>query len=134
MDVGPSPVVLDHCRRPGGNDDGHIRYLLIIDVVVDINAVTLAIVIIIVVVIKQRRVLHAHQPLCAPPQRRLQHPDQPLVLAPSPVINASAVVECIMDVSPRISAWKNVRAIKTEPKILVFKRNTPYYNSLWAIV
>ncbi len=76
MDVGPSPVVLDHCRRPGGNNDGHIRYRLIIDVVADINAVILAIVIIIVVVIEQRRILHAHQPLCAPPQRCLQHPDQ----------------------------------------------------------
>ncbi len=134
MDVGPSPVVLDHCRRPGGNDDGHIRYRLIVDVVADIGAVTLAIVIIIVVVIKQRCVLHAHQPLCAPPQRRLQHPDQPLILAPSPVINASAIAECVVDVSPRIAAWKKGRAIKTKPKILVFRRNTPYYNLLWAIV
>ncbi len=64
----PSPVVLDHCRHPGGNNDGHIQYRLIIDVVADIDAVTLAIVIIIVVVIKQRQVLHAYQPLCAPPQ------------------------------------------------------------------
>ncbi len=134
MDVGPSPVVLDHCRRPGGNDDGHIQYCLIVDVVADIDAVILAIVIIIVVVIEQRRVLHAHQPLCAPPQQRLQHPDQPLVLAPSPVINASADAEHVVDVSPRIAAWKKGRAIKTEPKILVFRRNTPYYKSLWAIV
>ncbi len=134
MDVGPSPVGLDHCRHPGGNDDGHIRYRLIVNVLADIDAVTLAIVIIIVVVIKQRRVLHAHQPLCAPPQRRLQHPDQPLVLAPSPVINASAVAERVVDVSPQIAAWKKGRAIKTEPKILVFRRNSPYYNSLWAIV
>ncbi len=52
MDVGPSPVVLDHCRRPGGNDDGHIRYRLIVNVVADIDAVILAIVIIIVVVIE----------------------------------------------------------------------------------
>ncbi len=71
MDVGTSPVVLDHCRRPGGNDDGHIRYRLIVDVVADIDAVILVIVIIIVVVIEQRRILHAHQPHCAPPQRRL---------------------------------------------------------------
>ncbi len=59
MDVGPSPVVLNHRQighRPGGNDDGHIQYRLIIDVVADINAVILAIVIIIVVVVKQRRV------------------------------------------------------------------------------
>ncbi len=87
MDVGPSPVVLDHCRRPGGNDDGHIGYRLIINVVADIAAVILAIIIIIIVVIKQRRVLHAHQPLCTPPQRRLQHPDQPLLLAPSPLMH-----------------------------------------------
>ena len=132
MDVGPSPVVLDHCRRPGGNDDGHIRYRLIVDVVADIDAVILAIVI--VIVIEQRRVLHAHQPLCAPPGRRLQHPDQPLILAPSPVINASAVTERVVDVSPQIAAWKKGRAIKMEPKILVFRRNTPYYNSLQAIV
>ncbi len=65
MDVGPSPVVLDHCRRPGGNDDRHIRYPLIADVFADINAVILAIVIIIIVIIEQRRVLHTHQPLCA---------------------------------------------------------------------
>ncbi len=134
MDVGPSPVVLDHCRRPGGNDDGRIRYRMIVNVIADIDAVTLAIVIIIVVVIKQRHVLHAHQPLCAPPQRRLHHPDQPLVSAPSPVINASAVAKRVVDVSPQIAAWKKGRAIKTEPKILVFRRNTPYYNSLWAIV
>ncbi len=134
MDVGPSPVVLDHCHSPGGNDDGHIRYCLIVDVVTDINAIILEIVIIIVVVIEQRRVLHAHQPLCAPPQRRLQHPDQPLVLAPSPVIKASAVAERVVDVSPQIATWKKGRAIKTEPKILVFRRNTLYYNSLWAIV
>ncbi len=59
MDVGPSPVVLDHRRighRPGGNDDGHIQYRLIIDVIADIDAVILVIIIIIVVVIKQRRV------------------------------------------------------------------------------
>ncbi len=59
MDVGPSPVVLNHQRishRPGGNDDGHIQYRLIIDVVADIDAVILAIVIIIVVVVEQRRV------------------------------------------------------------------------------
>ncbi len=134
MDVGPSPVVLDHCRRPSGNDDGHIRYRLIVDVIADIDAVILVIVIIIVVVIKQRRILHAHQPLCAPPQQRLQHPDQPLVLAPSPVINASAVAEHVVDVSPRIATRKMGRAIKTEPKILVFRCNTPYYNLLWAIV
>ncbi len=134
MDVGPSPVVIDHCRHPGGNNDGHIRYHLIIDVVADIDAVILAIVIIIVVVMEQRRVLHAQQPLCAPPQQRLQHPDQPLVLAPSPVINASADAERVVDVSPQIAARKKGRAIKTEPKILVFRRNTPYYNSLWAIV
>jgi hypothetical protein len=78
VDIGPSPVVLDHCRRPGGNDDGHIRYCLIINVVTDIDAVILVIAIIIVVIIEQRRVLHAHQPLCAPPQQRLQHPNQPL--------------------------------------------------------
>jgi hypothetical protein len=82
VDVGPSPVLLDHCHHPSGNDDGHIRYRLIVDVVADIDAVILAIVIIIVVIIKQRRVLHAHQPLCAPPQLCLKHPDQPLVLAP----------------------------------------------------
>ena len=52
MYVGPSPVVLDHCRHPGGNDDGHIRYRLILNVVADIDAVILAIVIIIVVVIE----------------------------------------------------------------------------------
>jgi hypothetical protein len=134
VDVGPSPVVLDHCRHSGGNNNGHIRYRLIVDVVADMDAVILAIAIIIVVIIKQRRVLHAHQPLCAPPQGRLQHPNQPLVLAPSPVINASAVAERVVDVSPRIAAWKKGRAIKTEPKILVFRRNTLYYNSLWAIV
>jgi hypothetical protein len=133
MDVGPSPVVLDHCRHPGGNDDGHIRYRLILNVVADIDAVTLAIVIIIVVVIKQRCVLHAHQPLCAPPQQCLQHLDQPLVLMPSPVINTSAVAKRIVDMSPRIAAWKKGRAIKTEPKILVFRRNMLYYNLLWAI-
>jgi hypothetical protein len=53
---------------PGGNDDGHIRYRLIIDVVADIKAGFLAIIIIIVIIIKQQRVLHAHQPICAPPQ------------------------------------------------------------------
>jgi hypothetical protein len=134
MDVGPSPVVPDLCRRPGGNNNGHIRYCLIIDVIVDIDAVILAIVIIIVVIIKKRRVLHAYQPLCAPPQRRLQHPDQPLGLMPSPVINAPAIAKCVVDVSPQIAAWKKGRTIKTEPKILVFRRNTPYYNSLWAFV
>ncbi len=59
MDVGPSPVVLNHRRighRPGGNDEGHIQYCLIIDVVGDIDAVILTIVIIIVVVVEQRRV------------------------------------------------------------------------------
>ncbi len=25
------------------------------------------------------------------------------------------------------------RAIKTEPRILVFRRNTRYYNSVWAV-
>ncbi len=130
MDVGPSPVVLDldHCRRPGGNNDGHIRYRLIADVVSDIDAVILTIVIIIVVVIEQRRVLHAHQPLCAPPQQRLQHPDQPLVLTPLPVINTSAGAERVVDVCPRIAAWKKGRTIKTEPRILIFRRNTRYYN------
>jgi hypothetical protein len=76
-DLDSSPVILDHQgigHRPGSNDD------------VDIDAVILAIVIIIVVIIEQRRVLHAHQPLCAPPQQRLQHPDQPLILAPSPLV------------------------------------------------
>jgi hypothetical protein len=59
VDVGPSPVVLNHQRighRPGGNDNGHIQYCLIIDVIADINAVILAIVIIIVVVVEQRRI------------------------------------------------------------------------------
>ncbi len=101
MDVGPSPVVLDHCRPPGGNDGGHMRYRLIVDVVADIHAVTLAIVIIIVIVIKQQRVLHAHQLFCAPPQRRLQHTNQPLVLAPLPVINASTIA------CPKLKASKD---------------------------
>jgi hypothetical protein len=59
MDVGPSPVVLNHRRighRPSGNDDGHIQYCLIIDVVADIDAVILANVIFIVIVVEQRRV------------------------------------------------------------------------------
>jgi hypothetical protein len=86
VDVGPSPVVLDHCCRPGGNDDGHIQYCLIIDVVADIDAGFLAIIIIIVVIIEQQRILHAHQLICAPPQQRLQHPNQPLVLVPSPLM------------------------------------------------
>ncbi len=69
MDVGPSPVVLDHCRHPGGNGDGHVRYRLIVDVVAVIDAVILAIVIIIIVIIiEQQCILHAHQPLWAPPQ------------------------------------------------------------------
>jgi hypothetical protein len=133
VDVGPSPVVLDHCRRPDSNNNGHIRYCLIVDVVADIYAVILAIVIIIVIVIEQQHILHAHQPLWAPPQWRLQHPDQPLVLAPSPVINASAVAKRIMDMSPRIATWKKGRTIKTEPRILIFRRNTQYYNSVWAV-
>ena len=57
MDVGPSPVVLNHLRighRPSGNDDGHIQHCLIIDVVADIDAVILANVIFIVIVVKQR--------------------------------------------------------------------------------
>ncbi len=124
MDVGPSPVVLDHCRHLGGNDDGHIQYRLIVDVIADINAVILTIVIIIIVVIEQRRVLHAHQPLCASPQQCLQHPDLPLVLTPLPVINASAIAKRVVDVSPRIAAWKKGRTMKTEPRILIFRRNT----------
>jgi hypothetical protein len=60
VDVGPSPVVLDHRRighRPGGKDNGHIQYRLIIDVIADIDAVILAIIIfIVVVVVEQRRV------------------------------------------------------------------------------
>jgi hypothetical protein len=59
VDVGPSPVVLNHRRighHPGNNDNGHIQYCLIIDIVADIDAVILAIVIIIVVVVEQRRV------------------------------------------------------------------------------
>ena len=57
MDVGPSPVVLNHQRighRPSGNDDGHIQHCLIINVVADIDAVILANVIFIVIVVKQR--------------------------------------------------------------------------------
>ena len=59
MDVGPSPVVLNH-QRIGhlsvSNDDGYIQYCLIIDVVADIDVVTLANVIFIVVVVEQRHV------------------------------------------------------------------------------
>jgi hypothetical protein len=62
LDVVPSPVVLNHRRigrRPGGKDDGHIQYCLIIDVVADIDAGILTIVIFIVVgvvVLEQRRI------------------------------------------------------------------------------
>jgi hypothetical protein len=32
------------------------------------------------------------------------------------------------------ACWKNGIAIKTEPRIIfVFRHNTPYYNSVWAI-
>jgi hypothetical protein len=59
VDVGPSSVILNHQRighRPGGKDDGHIQYCLIIDIVADIDAVILAIIIIIIIVVEQRRV------------------------------------------------------------------------------
>ncbi len=118
VDVGPSPVVLDHCRRPGGNDDVHIRYRLIVDVVADIDAVILAIIIIIVVVIEQRHVLHAHQPLCAPPQRRLQHPDQPLVLAMSAaVVTAVAVTSTLTLEGGRVFASDDAAATVTVLKL-----------------
>ena len=59
MDVGPSPVVLNH-QRIGhlsvSNDDGYIQYCLIIDIVADIDVVILANVIFIVVVVEQRHV------------------------------------------------------------------------------
>ena len=31
------------------------------------------------------------------------------------------------------ASWKKESAIKTEPRILVFRRSTQYYNSVWAI-
>jgi hypothetical protein len=31
------------------------------------------------------------------------------------------------------ACWKKGIAIKTEPRILVFRRNTRYYNSVWAV-
>ena len=32
------------------------------------------------------------------------------------------------------SCWEKGSAIKTEPRILVFRLNTRYYNSVWALV
>ena len=59
MDVGPSPVVLNH-QRIGhlsvSNDDGYIQYCLIINIVADIDVVILVNVIFIVIVVKQRHV------------------------------------------------------------------------------
>jgi hypothetical protein len=55
--VGPSPVVHNHQRigrHPGGKEDGHIQYRLIIDVVADINAVILPIVIVVVVIVVEQ--------------------------------------------------------------------------------
>ena len=68
MDVGPSPVVLIHRRIghcPGGKDNWHIQYRLIIDVVADIDVVILAIVIFfVVIVVEQRRVRRLGFALC----------------------------------------------------------------------
>jgi hypothetical protein len=31
------------------------------------------------------------------------------------------------------ACWKKGSTIKTEPRILVFRRNTRYYNLVWAV-
>jgi hypothetical protein len=63
VDVGPSPVVLNHQQIghcPSGKDNGQFQYCLIIDVDADIDAVILAIIIfivvVVVIVVEQRRV------------------------------------------------------------------------------
>ena len=158
MYVGPSPVVLNHRQighRPGGKDNGHIQYRLIIDFDADIDAVILMIIIfIVVVVVEQRRVRRLAFAL----GDVLRHPVVDVIVvvvatfsqdavSAAATWGAAAAISSVaddgIDVDDPEAATRSDDAAssmqekgnsnKTEWRIFVFRRLTQYYNSVWAI-